>query len=101
MEHMDIVQERAEDPGLHGRFREKAADAVITRAALKDENMLEFGGKIVGKKGKIVLMKGDMSRIDIQKLEQSATEHGKMLRERIRYRLPDVEKERNLFVISG
>lgn len=100
LDNISICQARAEDPGFQDRFKDKPADTLITRAALKDVDTLKAGEKIIGNSGKILLMKGCLSDSDLDKIGKDAGVYGKRISKVFPYRLPGMENDRNIVVIE-
>jgi len=92
---------RAEDEGLVGSFSDRPVDVVITRAALKDSQVLAVGQRMIGKNGRIMLMKGWMSAGDENEIVGVAKEFGMRVAGRKEYRLPGMDRDRNVVILES
>jgi len=100
LESTEVRQERAEDRALLEHFSRSPADAMITRAALKDEPALKAGKRIVSDKGRILLMKGSLGGSDFDRLREAAERSGTHIKDVLSYRLAGMKNERNVVVLE-
>ena len=96
----EIFWGRGEDAAVKHRFEEKPAGAIITRAAVKDEIVLDMGDAFTRGRGRIFLMKGALPKMEREALEAQSRAQGKQILDVIGYRLPGMSKERNLVIIG-
>lgn len=100
LNRIEIVQARAEDEAFLERFDGSPADIAITRAALKDMETLKVGTRIIGPQGRIVLMKGVVCESDFAGIREEADAFQLEISEVIPYRLPGLDRERNLVFLK-
>ena len=97
---VDVLWSRAVKDRFEESFSGKPVDFVLSRAALKDREVLGVGRYLIGNRGRIVLMKGHMDGEDIAKIESLGKEFVMSVSWIRPYRLPGMARDRNLVVLE-
>lgn len=97
---VDVVWSRAEKDGFGWSFPGSPVDVVISRAALKDREVLEVGRLLIGNRGRVILMKGFLTEEDVAKLGSVGKEFFLAVSSIRKYRLPGMARDRNLVVLE-
>jgi 16S rRNA (guanine527-N7)-methyltransferase len=100
LKNTTVLWTRAEDQRFLSDFKENPVDVMITRAALKDIDALDAGFKLIGKKGKIILMKGDIPPRELKKLEKGARTLQMSIDRVVPYQMTGMAKARHLVVLK-
>ena len=97
---IEVIWNRVEGDQVQRRFETEPLDALISRAALPARLILEAGGRILKRDGRVVLMKGALSEADIVTLEAACRpDNWKIIRD-FRYRLPQTRQDRSLVILQ-
>jgi 16S rRNA (guanine527-N7)-methyltransferase len=98
-EGLEVVWGRLGERGVERRYAGRPFDGVVTRAALSPGRILQTGSPLLRPGGKVILMVGTIDRVGRQALDEEALRHGRASVRVVPYRLPGLERTRNLVLI--
>jgi len=90
---------RVEDERFLSQIEKDPADVMVTRAALKDADAMNYGYRIIGDTGRIILMKGEVSGKELGNMKKDAESFRMAVQQVVPYKLKGMKKDRNLVVI--
>jgi 16S rRNA (guanine527-N7)-methyltransferase len=99
LEGIEAIWGRLGDDEINARYADRPFDGIITRAALSAAEVLRLGKRVLQPGGKILLMMGTIDKGRTAELQEEAITHGCRLVEVSPYRLPGLDRTRNLVLI--
>ena len=99
LEEIEVIWGRLGDEEINARYADQPFDGMVTRAALSAAEVLRLGKRILQPGGKILLMMVTIDGGQRAELQEEAITHGRSVVEVAPYRLPGLDRTRNLVVI--
>ena len=99
LEGIEPIWGRLGDEAINARYENQPFDGIITRAALSAAQVLRLGKGILRPGGKILLMMGTIDQGQRADLQEEAIAQGRGAVEVYPYRLPGLDRTRNLVLI--
>jgi 16S rRNA (guanine527-N7)-methyltransferase len=100
LEKVEVVWGRVGETDILKRFSSRPFDLLISRAAMDDRSILDAAGGLLRDGGRIVLMKGSLTTRVVRALEEECARLGWLPPKPFGYRLPGMERERNLVIVD-
>jgi len=99
LEGIEVIWGRLGDEEIDLKYANRPFDGIITRAALSAAEVLRLGKRILQPRGKILLMMGTIDEGKRVELQEQAITQGRSVVQVSPYRLPGLDRTRNLVVI--
>jgi 16S rRNA (guanine527-N7)-methyltransferase len=99
LEGIEAIWGRLGDEEINARYANQPFDGIITRAALSAAEVLRLGKRILQPGAKILLMMGTIDEGQRAELQEEAISYGRSVVKVAPYRLPGLDRTRNLVVI--
>ena len=99
LEGIEVIWARLGDEEVDLKYANRPFDGIITRAALPVAEVLRMGKSILQPGGTILLMLGAIDQGQRAALEEEAVSQGRCVAEVSPYRLPGLDRTRNLVLI--
>lgn len=96
---IEAIWGRLGDEETNARYAHRPFDCIITRAALSAAEVLRKGMRVLQPGGRVLLMMGTIDKGQRAELQEEAITHGWSVAEFSPYRLPGLDRTRNLVLI--
>ena len=99
LEGIEVIWGRLGDEEIDARYANQPFDGIITRAALSAAEVLRLGKRILQPGGTMLLMMGAIDQGQRAELQEEAKTQGRRVVHVAPYRLPGLDRTRNLVLI--